>query len=282
MRMVARSFGPAPRFPDFLCVGQQKAGTTWLASNLRETPGAYVPHVKELNYFNHIYLPAHRAWIDRARPLRELVSRRKFVPDEFAERFDAYCRHVRFAPNDAWYAAQFEEAGGRVAGEFSPGYALLPDAGLRHVRRLNPHMTILIIIRDPVDRAWSGLRHEYRLGERAFDPATYADYLDDNPEVLAFSDAAVIIRRWKQVFGDQVKVLFYDDLESDPDGFLRKACRALDLDPVPAPFAKDRIWEGVDEALPPAFRDVLIERLEPAYETLQALFPKRTFEPRGG
>ena len=38
--------------PDFLGIGAQKSGTTWLAQNLRCHPEVYLPESKELHYFN--------------------------------------------------------------------------------------------------------------------------------------------------------------------------------------------------------------------------------------
>jgi len=51
------------RYPDFLGIGAQKAGTTWLHLNLRRHPGVWLPPVKELQYFNEIYVRRHRRWM---------------------------------------------------------------------------------------------------------------------------------------------------------------------------------------------------------------------------
>ena len=42
--------GGGGRFPDFLGIGAQKAGTTWLYENLRCHEGAYLPGSKELAF----------------------------------------------------------------------------------------------------------------------------------------------------------------------------------------------------------------------------------------
>ena len=38
--------------PDFLCVGAQKAGTSWLYQQLEPHPDFWMPPVKELHYFD--------------------------------------------------------------------------------------------------------------------------------------------------------------------------------------------------------------------------------------
>src|SRR5262245_13183400 len=40
------------RFPDFLGIGAQKAGTTWLYEQLRRHPDVWLPPEKELHYFD--------------------------------------------------------------------------------------------------------------------------------------------------------------------------------------------------------------------------------------
>ena len=39
-------------FPDFIGIGAQKAGTTWLHRNLQAHPGIWMPKEKELHYFD--------------------------------------------------------------------------------------------------------------------------------------------------------------------------------------------------------------------------------------
>jgi len=40
--------------PDFLCVGAQKGGTSWLYQQLESHPGFWMPPVKELHYFDKL------------------------------------------------------------------------------------------------------------------------------------------------------------------------------------------------------------------------------------
>lgn len=39
-------------FPNFLCIGGQRSGTTWLHANLNKHPEIWLPPVKEILYFN--------------------------------------------------------------------------------------------------------------------------------------------------------------------------------------------------------------------------------------
>lgn len=52
-----------PRKPGALCIGAQKAGTSWLAHMLGQHPQIWVPPFKEAHFFNHRFLPEQRYWI---------------------------------------------------------------------------------------------------------------------------------------------------------------------------------------------------------------------------
>ena len=65
------------RVPDFICVGMQKCGTTWLYEKLGQHPDIWVPAMKEIHYFNELYIPRHRDWIaaDRKKVLASYLER---------------------------------------------------------------------------------------------------------------------------------------------------------------------------------------------------------------
>lgn len=61
------------RLPDFLCIGAQKAGTTWLHANLRCHPELFLPPTKEAHYFDRKF---HRPLAYYARRFRPAGERR--------------------------------------------------------------------------------------------------------------------------------------------------------------------------------------------------------------
>ena len=48
--------------PHFLCIGSQKAGTSWLFEQIRQHPDIWMPPIKELHYFDHLYCEENRKW----------------------------------------------------------------------------------------------------------------------------------------------------------------------------------------------------------------------------
>ena len=84
------------RLPDFLGIGAQKSGTTWLHHNLSQHPGVWMPPVKELHYFDH----PHRTPSVALLPLAGWQARRarKEIPRIwYSRREPAILRwHLRF------------------------------------------------------------------------------------------------------------------------------------------------------------------------------------------
>jgi len=67
------------RWPDFLVIGAQKAGTTWLHGNLLYHPEVWVPPIKELNYLNHRFAPSADGWEATSRVRQAEDARRYYA-----------------------------------------------------------------------------------------------------------------------------------------------------------------------------------------------------------
>lgn len=207
--------------PEFLCIGAQKAGTSWLYAMLRQHGEVFLPPMKEIHFFDFIYIPSHRKWIRGSfkKSLRKLRRDATWGP---------YMAQLAEMPrrDDDWYAAVFAHpaAEGRVRGEITPAYSLLPSRGIDRVRAVNPDMKIILIIRDPVDRALSHLR---MAAERRDWDSVNADRIEEAgilPAVLARSSYRENIARWEAVFpAGQILYLPYAQIRSAPEAFLRRA-----------------------------------------------------------
>ncbi len=60
--------------PDFLGIGAQKAGTTWLYENLCRHPGIFLSHPKELHYFDETFHRSLRFYAKHFEPGRYQVK----------------------------------------------------------------------------------------------------------------------------------------------------------------------------------------------------------------
>ena len=141
----------ASKGPDFLVIGAQRAGTTWLHRVLRQHP-ALLPPVKELHYFDRLDI---KRTILSPKERRRVGLKRLLSLDPWLIKY--WFRHR----DDKWYASLFRgaQARGLIAGEITPAYATLNEKVLRRIQRMNEGIKLVFVMRDPVDRAWSAVNN---------------------------------------------------------------------------------------------------------------------------
>jgi hypothetical protein len=126
--------------PDFLVAGVPKAGTTALHTALSRHPGLFMSPIKEPKFFLTDGPPPAGGGPGDALTYREHVWQR----DRYEALFDP-------APP------------GTLRGESTPLY-LYDRAALRRVRNLIPAAKLIVVLRDPVERAHSNWTHLWSAG----------------------------------------------------------------------------------------------------------------------
>lgn len=219
--------------PRFLGIGAQKAGTTWLWENLREHPQLWLPVVKELHWFDVQYpssvFPAgsrpyrHRTGLSRYRPLLR-------YPALNNARWLWQFYHSLHSDDD--YLALFNVQGEQLTGEITPAYATLDVKTVQHVHALLPDdCRIVLILREPVERLWSGLRMHCRKNGTDWRALSMDELnaLAAKPAHAVRSDYAYTLQNWS-VFSDRLGVFFYENLCAAPQEFLVSVLRFLNVD----------------------------------------------------
>jgi sulfotransferase family protein len=213
--------------PDFLVIGAQRAGTTWLHRVLRQHPSLWLPPVKELHYFDR--LETKRTILDpkerRRVGLKQLLSLDPWLV--------SYWLRMR---SDEWYARLFRgaKAEGLVAGEITPAYATLDETVLRRIKRLNDNIKLIFVMRDPVERAWSAVNNAAKKG--AADASSVEKSIKRAREsgAAARSAYADTIKRLEAVFpANQVHYCFFEDLRDRPEALTSDLFSFLGVEPVP-------------------------------------------------
>jgi Sulfotransferase family len=126
--------------PDFLVAGVPKAGTTALHAALSGHPGLYLSPIKEPKFFLTDGPPPAKGGPGDALTYREHVWQR----DAYEALFDS-------APP------------GTLRGEATPLY-LYDTAAMGRIRALIPDARLIVVIRDPVERAHSNWAHLWSAG----------------------------------------------------------------------------------------------------------------------
>ncbi len=222
--------GAGGRMPNLFVVGAMKAGTTTLYRYLSGHPGVFMSPIKEPNHFSG------EALVQRAAPLFRSAT----------AGLDAYLdgpmdqeRHMAYVSDRARYLRLFRDAGTRPwRGEASPGYLFSPDAPAA-VRQASPGARVVMMLREPVERAVSHYRMDLGGGvvRTSFAQAVAQDrraegmgYPTDSL-YLAMGMYARQVRGWMEAFpADQVRVYLFDDLRSDPEGVTDDLAAFLGVD----------------------------------------------------
>ncbi len=209
--------------PDFICIGGQRCGTTWLYHALRAAPGIWTPPVKELHHFDAM---TPGIAVRRYRSGRHLASRAGHYARWLAGRPGALvdprwdARYFLGRRSDRWYDGLFEAARARglIAGEITPAYSILPAETAARIVRDRPRLKVLLIVRDPLTRAWSNA-----LREPGVDPADDAALIAHlrSPGCVARSDFPAIAARWRAVLpDDRMLIASFERIRTDRVGFL--------------------------------------------------------------
>ena len=129
------------RFPDFLIIGPQRTGTTWLHAHLRFHPQIFLSEPKELFFFSSL----------------ETRDPKRFVSDQLSW-------YLRFFRDPLWRRAAkaaicLRRHGERyrpiVRGEATASYAAMAPAVIDDIVALKPDVRAILMVRHPIERAWS-------------------------------------------------------------------------------------------------------------------------------
>ena len=126
-----------------------------------------------------------------------------------------------------WYEDQFSGPGPRL--DFSPSYFSDPACPAR-LRRFAPRAKLIVVLRDPVERAYSNHLHEIAKGHIPAGP--FREAAARNPDYVDQSRYATHLTRWRAHFpAEQILVLIQEEMLDDPAAALRNLCAFLQLDP---------------------------------------------------
>ena len=110
--------------PNFMCLGAAKSGTTTLYDILRQHPDLYIPSFKEPHFFD--------------------------IPENYKNGIK-------------WYEkTYFKNANQKIVADFTPSYFFDEEAPKRIFESLGGELKFVVILRNPLDRAYSHYLHSKR------------------------------------------------------------------------------------------------------------------------
>lgn len=243
--------------PDFIGIGAQKAGTTWLSHNLQLHPEVWMPGIKELHYFNdrindpknpvsRIYVKIKgKRTVDR-RWRRQVKSRIRRHRKRFSkEDFLWDLKYYAGKPDDGWYASLFEPGRGRVKGEITPAYSMLGRESIARVHDLAPEAKLIFMMRNPIERAWSQVAMQFDKSSKDITSARRKRLLRnfESEGSRSRTDYLRTLENWSEFYSeDQIFVGFLEDIHFHPEELLQNVYDFLGVD---SSFKPKRIGEKV-------------------------------------
>jgi len=243
-----RLTGPLRGLPSALIIGTQRGGTTSLFNYLVQHPAILPPLGKELHYFDFRY------------PLGTRYYRGRFP----------YSHRLR---------------GGALTLEATPYYLMHPLVPQRAAQLL-PHVKLIAVLRNPIERALSHYQHEVRGGRESL---SFAEAIDKEPERLAGEEERLRnepgyyswnhhrysyvrrgvyleqLLRWLEHYPrSQVLVLQSERMFREPAATTAAVHRFLGLPEHRLDRYEDTFQQGsYEHTMPPALRSRLAAYLEP-------------------
>jgi hypothetical protein len=267
--------------PHFVGIGAPRCGTTWVFKMLRLHPQLWIPW-KEIHFFDSMdpdtdsgfriqsrlfrfrkgFIYALRRLSVRSIPGAGSLARRFFpLRAVHAPGFRWAARYFLGTVSLQWYAGLFREGmrAGLKCGEITPAYFMLSARGIAGFADALPHVRIFLLLRNPVDWAWSDICKKVRaLGQN---PADLSDEalishcpLPDGRSRAGFGSN---LSRWLEHFPrERLFIGFHEEIGSEPAEFLDRLCHFMAVDPFPPSLrtlTRDRINTSTrGNPMPPA------------------------------
>jgi hypothetical protein len=215
--------------PNFFIIGAPRSGTTSLYSYLNQHPEIEMSSQKEAGYFHFV----------GAKPDFDALASR-YGAGLLNESIQRYNRAERLSILDeAAYQSLWSGDHGAVRGEATPTYLFDPAAALA-MSASAPESKLIVILRNPVDRAYSEYLQSLRLGLEqhnsfeaaiAAEPVDVQDYWWGARRYIRSGFYASNLERFMNVWPvDRIQVYFYEQLEEDVPGLLQDCFRFLGVD----------------------------------------------------
>ncbi len=242
------------RFPDFLIAGPPRTGSTWLFTNLYYHPDILLPKQKETYFFNTLTLENPRASsFDSLQSYLGAFRNPPYV--HIAKLVGCWQR------TGHWYRPM-------LFGDATASNSTIEPSVIRDLLILNPELKVIIVLRDPLDRAWSHAKKD--ILERHGRSPEEVDLTDFDRFFRAsgqmqYNRYATIIDNWSsQLQSKHLLAIEFKAIKENPAHVLEQVIEFLDCRHRVLPTTRQQASQPVnatgDAAMPDSVQHQLAER----------------------
>ncbi len=230
------NLNPSHKKVKCLCIGAQKAGTTWLNEQLLRHPELYLPPIKEAHYFDFLHSPQDRAWITEhyRRPAKILIQKLIEEKEVNWKGITYYSQIIDLMSsgkvNNDWYHALYSQCmdDNLLKIDITPAYLPLPKVGIDEVFNYNPNMKLIVLLREPVSRALSAARMMLKREKIANPTEDDWNLILKRGDITGKSRYSRQLQNWLQVFDKtQLLVIPYEKIAVAPLDIINDICDFL-------------------------------------------------------
>mgnify|MGYP001792863338 CR=1 FL=1 len=275
--------------PMFLGIGANKAGTSWVHSQLSKHPQIWVTPVKEVHFFDRSPIYPSPNYCSRSSPLSRILNAdtwereriKKSLKIIFKSVFNGkidesiWWTHWSFGYyNEAWYQKLFPTNTAHFTyGEITPSYSILEEQDISNIKRINAGMKLLFFIRNPIDRAWSSIRHSVDIGKLNINLDAHEQIIEalKQPRVVMRGDYERTLENYLKYFdSSQILICFYEAIQEDPIGLMSGITQFLGVDyfEEKAVDNKSRVNVSSSYLMPAVVKDYLCKQYSPMINRL--------------
>lgn len=222
------------KLPNFFIVGAAKAGTTSIYNYLDQHSDVYMSPIKEPHYFSKDI--QHKDFN------KSYLKNTFFSLDDYLSKHELEKKHIAFIDNESQYLQLYRDVKHeKKIGEISNGY-LYSKVAAEEIYKFNPKAKIVIVLRDPIDRAFShwmmDLQGEDVCRKSFIDAITKDQTKEDKGwgkshlyvELGLYHDQ---VKRFQDIFPEeQILIMLYDDLKNNQVNFFNEMFCFLNIESI--------------------------------------------------
>jgi len=236
--------------PDFLILGPQRTGTTWLSENLRYHPQVFISYPKEIYFLSRLNYNAKSFYVEKflfsignhklfsmLKSFIQLVYIKLFY-EQFYKKNDirVYSKYFKVSIFQIFQKTiRFKKVyRPTIRGEATATNMVIDEEVVREITQINPDLKCIVIVRDPVERAWSHAKKDLvRNQAKKYDDIPFyqfVEFFEGDFQINCGSYCRNIDKWSKYLKPGNLLVLSFNEISANPNKLVERVLEFLNVE----------------------------------------------------